>query len=158
MYSNKTTLNPLQFGWPWPHNIPVTTQDWRNYLCKYVRDNKHVYEMLTGSGVKWMLPENIPAMYDVVVVNLLDSTLVEGRLGAYSGLRQLLAWTGCSSSRAGSNTRQRMGRLTDSKVRGFMVTETNSEACAQLKLVLHAASTACVTLSLYSRPPLVHLY
>ena len=85
--------------------------------------------------------------------DLLDSTLVEGRLGAYSGLRQLLAWTGCSSSRAGSNTRQRMGRLTDSKVRGFMVTETNSEACAQLKLVLHAASTARVTtLVLFSAP------
>ena len=39
-----------------------------------------------------------------------------------------------------------MGRLTDTKVRGFMVTEkksfvvteTNNDACAQLQLVLHA--------------------
>ena len=29
-----------------------------------------------------------------------------------------------------------MGRLTDTKVRGFMVIETNNEACAQLQLVL----------------------
>ena len=27
-----------------------------------------------------------------------------------------------------------MGRLTDTKVRGFMVTETNNDACAQLQL------------------------
>ena len=34
-----------------------------------------------------------------------------------------------------------MGRLTDTKVRGFMVTETNNDACAQLQPVLtHAAS------------------
>ena len=40
--------------------------------------------------------------------------------------------------RAGPNTRQRqrIGRLTDTKVRGFMVTETNNEACAQLQLAL----------------------
>ena len=54
-----------------------------------------------------------------------------------------------------------MGRLTDTKVRGFMVTETNNEACAQLQLVLHAllACAAHVT-SLISdpRPPLVHFY
>ena len=51
-----------------------------------------------------------------------------------------------------------MGRLTDSKVRGFMVTETNSEACAQLKLVLHTLLPQLASqLSLYSRP-LVHLY
>ena len=31
-----------------------------------------------------------------------------------------------------------MGPLTDTKVRGFMVTETNNEACAQLQLMLHA--------------------
>ena len=47
--------------------------------------------------------------------------------------------------RARSNTRytrQRMGRLTDTKVRGFMVTETNNDACAQLQPVLpHAACT-----------------
>ena len=41
-----------------------------------------------------------------------------------------------SSDEAESNTRQRMGRLTDTKVRGFMVTETNNEACAQLQLAL----------------------
>ena len=29
-----------------------------------------------------------------------------------------------------------MGRLTDTKVRGFMVTETNNVACAQLQLLL----------------------
>ena len=34
-----------------------------------------------------------------------------------------------------------MGRVTDTKVRGFMVTETNNDACAQLQPVLaHAAS------------------
>ena len=46
-------------------------------------------------------------------------------------------------------TRQRMGRLTDTKVRGFMVTETNNDACAQLQPVLaHAAS-----LTLQPSPP-----
>ena len=30
-----------------------------------------------------------------------------------------------------------MGRLTDTKVRGFMVTETNNDACAQLQPCLH---------------------
>ena len=42
-----------------------------------------------------------------------------------------------------------MGRLTDTKVRGFMVTETNNDACAQLQPVLaHAAS-----LTLQPSPP-----
>ena len=59
---------------------------------------------------------------------------------------------GNSNGRARLNTRvtrQRMGRLTDTKVRGFMVTETNNDACAQLQPVLaHAAS-----LTLQPSPP-----
>ena len=38
----------LQFGWPWREDVPLTALAWRKYLCNYVRDNKHVYEMLTG--------------------------------------------------------------------------------------------------------------
>ena len=47
-------------------------------------------------------------------------------------------------------TRQRMGRLSDTKVRGFMVTETNNEACARLQLVL---ALLLVALTLRTRPP-----
>ena len=42
-----------------------------------------------------------------------------------------------------------MGRLTDTKVCGFMVIETNNDACAQLQLVLHMITTRwspCATL------------
>ena len=56
-------------------------------------------------------------------------------------------------------TRQRMGRLTDTKVRGFMVTETNNDACAQLQPVPSHASPFAHTL--HSDPashPLVALY
>ena len=57
-----------------------------------------------------------------------------------------------------------MGRLTDTKVRGFMVTETNNDACAQLQpvlahaasLTLHLATASNQLVALY--PKLVHLY
>ena len=58
-----------------------------------------------------------------------------------------------------------MGRLTDTKVRGFMVTETNNDACARLQLVLHTrcpsptlhlATASNQLVALY--PKLVHLY
>ena len=48
---------------------------------------------------------------------------------------------------------QRMCRLTDTKVRGFMVTETNNEACAQLQLVLHALLSCARVTSLSSVGP-----
>ena len=91
---------------------------------------------------------------------LLDSTLVEGRLGADSESQATVRLDRMQERRAGSNTRQRMGRLTDTKVRGFMVTETNNEACAQLQLVLHAllSCAAHVTSQVQNRPPLVHFY
>ena len=53
-----------------------------------------------------------------------------------------------------------MGRLTDTKVRGFMVTETNNDACAQLLCCAHTslgsgpASNPLVALY----PKLVHFY
>ena len=53
-----------------------------------------------------------------------------------------------------------MGRLTDTKVRGFMVTETNNDACAQLQLCLHTL-VPCAHASLRCGPasnPLVALY
>ena len=58
-----------------------------------------------------------------------------------------------------------MGRLTDTKVRGFMVTETNNDACAQLQPVLphavpsptlHLATASNQLVALY--PKLVHFY
>ena len=58
-----------------------------------------------------------------------------------------------------------MGRLTDTKVRGFMVTETNNDACAQLQPcshtlipspTLHLATASNQLVALY--PKLVHFY
>ena len=59
-----------------------------------------------------------------------------------------------------------MGCLTDTKVRGFMVTKTNNEACAQLQLVLHALLACAHIQNLGSgllirwavSPKLVHFY
>ena len=51
-------------------------------------------------------------------------------------------------------TRQRMGRLTDTKVRGFMVIETNNEACAQLQLALHTRWSLAPTLELQLPAPI----
>ena len=45
-----------------------------------------------------------------------------------------------------------MGRLTDTKVRGFMVTETNNDACAQLQLC-STRWTLAPTLTLQIRLP-----
>ena len=47
-----------------------------------------------------------------------------------------------------------MGRLTDTKVRGFMVTETNNEACAQLQLALHTRWSLAPTLELQLPAPI----
>ena len=47
-----------------------------------------------------------------------------------------------------------MGRLTDTKVRGFMVTETNNVACAQLQLVLHTL-LACAHATIHGTRPLI---
>ena len=88
--------------------------------------------------------------------DLLDSTLREGQLGwCSSGLGQTV--DGRQQCRARPNTRytrQRMGRLTDTKVRGFMVIETNNEACAQLQLALHTRWSLAPTLELQLPAPI----
>ena len=70
--------------------------------------------------------------------NLLDSTLGGGQLEwrFCDPLRTVVADSNQSKTEYKRETRQRMGRLTDTKVRGFMVTETNNDACAQLQPVL----------------------
>ena len=83
--------------------------------------------------------------------DLLDSTLGGGQLEwrFCDPLRTVVADSNQSKTEYKRETRQRMGRLTDTKVRGFMVTETNNDACAQLQPVLaHAAS-----LTLQPSPP-----
>ena len=68
-----------------------------------------------------------------------DSTLREGQLGSAPAVSQAKVdgrQLQCRARLNTSETRQRMGRLTDTKVRGFMVTETNNDACAQLQPVL----------------------
>ena len=72
-----------------------------------------------------------------------DSTLREGQLGSAPAVSQAKVdgrQLQCRARLNTSETRQRMGRLTDTKVRGFMVTETNNDTCAQLQPVL---STHC---------------
>ena len=66
--------------------------------------------------------------------DLLDSTLGGGQLEwrFCDPLRTVVADSNQSKTEYKRETRQRMGRLTDTKVRGFMVTETNNDACAQL--------------------------
>ena len=78
--------------------------------------------------------ENLAHVY----VSLLDSTLGGGQLEwrFCDPLRTVVADSNQSKTEYKRETRQRMGRLTDTKVRGFMVTETNNDACAQLQPVL----------------------
>ena len=66
--------------------------------------------------------------------DLLYSTLGGGQLEwrFRDPLRTVVADSNQSKTEYKRETRQRMGRLTDTKVRGFMVTETNNVACAQL--------------------------
>ena len=99
-----------------------------------------------------------------------DSTLREGQLGSAPAVSQATVdgrQLQCRARLNTSETRQRMGRLTDTKVRGFMVTETNNDACAQLQPVLAHAGPLAPCLKLQNRPPyrlvavypkLVHLY
>ena len=81
---------------------------------------------------------------------MLDSTLGGGQLEwrFCDPLRTVVADSNQSKTEYKRETRQRMGRLTDTKVRGFMVTETNNDACAQLQPVpTHASPFAHASLS-----------